>query len=59
MEINHNDGKPVLTREDRISIQSAENTSEGFTWIGDNWLMCIAIVVVVVVTAIASGKVKL
>jgi len=57
--MNHNDGRHVLTRDDRISIQSAENTQEGLSWIADNWMICIAIVCAIVIVAVLSGKVKL
>lgn len=56
--MDHNNGTEVLTRSDRISIQSAEHTVQGFTWIYDNWLIVLALVVFICVIGVATGKVK-
>ena len=56
---NHNEGISVLTREDRMSIQSAENTATGLTWIYDNWIMILIVVSIICLIGVLTGKVKL
>ena len=57
--MTHNEGHHVLTRDDRISIQTAENAAQGITWIYDNWHICLLSIIIICAIGILSGKVKL
>lgn len=56
---NHNEGINVLTREDRMSIQSAENTETGLIWIYDNWIIILIVVSIICLIGVLTGKVKI